>query len=60
MGEQRTSAMERILRRIEEHIEDWRRRDSARLAEADASRSRLWDEAAERYEGWFAEAVDII
>jgi hypothetical protein len=56
MGEQRTSAMERILRRIEEHIEDWRRRDSARLAEADASRSRLWDEAAER-ERLLAEAV---
>ena len=56
MGEQRPSAIERILQRIEEHVEDWRRRDSALQAEADASRSRLWDEAAER-ERLLAEAV---
>ena len=56
MGEQGGSAMERILNRIEEHIEDWRRRDSALQAEADASRSRLWAEAAER-ERLLAEAV---
>jgi hypothetical protein len=56
MGEQRSSAIERILNRIEEHIEDWRRRDSALQAEADAGRSRLWDEAAER-ERLLAEAV---
>ena len=56
MGEQRASAIERILNRIEEHIEDWRQRDSALRAEADASRSRLWDEAAER-ERLLAEAV---
>ena len=56
MGEQRESAIERILNRIEEHIEDWRKRDSALHAEADASRSRLWAEAAER-ERLLAEAV---
>lgn len=56
MGEQRRSAIERILNRIEEHIEDWRRRDSALQAEADVSRSRLWAEAAER-ERLLAEAV---
>src|SRR5215217_6299192 len=56
MGVQRTSTIERILNRIEEHIEDWRRRDSALQAEADASRSRLWAEAAER-ERLLAEAV---
>ena len=56
MGEQGGSAIERILNRIEEHIEDWRRRDSALQAEADASRSRLWAEAAER-ERLLAEAV---
>ncbi len=56
MGEQRGSAIERILNRIEEHIEDWRRRDSTLQAEADAGRSRLWDEAAER-ERLLAEAV---
>ena len=48
MGEQGGSAIERMLNRIEEHIEDWRRRDSALQAEADASRSQLWAEAAER------------
>ena len=56
MGEQGGSAIERILNRIEEHIEDWRRRDSALQAEADTSRSRLWAEAAER-ERLLAEAV---
>ncbi len=48
MGERRPSAIERILHQIEEHVEDWRRRDSTLRAEADASRSRLWAEAAER------------
>ena len=56
MGEQQPSAIERMLNRIEEHIEDWRRRDSALQAEADASRSQLWEEAAER-ERLLAEAV---
>src|SRR5829696_6045963 len=56
MGEHRTSAVERMLHRIEEHIEDWRKRDSALQAEADASRGRLWAEAAER-ERLLAEAV---
>ena len=46
MGEQGGSAIERMLNRIEEHIEDWRKRDAALQAEADASRSRLWAEAA--------------
>src|ERR671933_2012451 len=56
MGEHRASAIERILQRIEEHVEEWRRRDSALQAEADASRSQLWAEAAER-ERLLAEAV---
>ncbi len=56
MGEHRTSAIERILHRIEEHVEDWRERDAALQAEADASRNRLWAEAAER-ERLLAEAV---
>ena len=56
MGEQGGSAIERILNRIEEHIEDWRKRDSTLQAEADASRSRLWAEATER-ERLLAEAV---
>jgi len=56
MGEHHTSAIERMLHRIEEYLEDWRKRDSALQAEADASRSRLWAEAAER-ERLLAEAV---
>jgi hypothetical protein len=56
MGERRPSAIERILQRVEEHVEDWRKRDATLQAEADASRSRLWDEAAER-ERLLAEAV---
>jgi hypothetical protein len=56
MGEHRTSAIERILHRIEEHLEDWRKRDAALQAQADAGRSRLWAEAAER-ERLLAEAV---
>jgi hypothetical protein len=56
MGERRASAIERILHRIEEHLEDYRRRDAALQAAADESRSRLWAEAAER-ERLLAEAV---
>ena len=36
MGEQRTSRLKRILQRVEEHVEDWRKRDAALSAEADA------------------------
>jgi hypothetical protein len=56
MGEHRGSPIVRILHRIEEHLEDWRKREAALQAEADASRSRLWAEAAER-ERLLAEAV---
>jgi len=56
MDERHASAIERVLHRIEEHLEDWRKRDAALQAEADASRSRLWAEAAER-ERLLAEAV---
>src|SRR5215210_7716766 len=48
MGEHRTSMIERIVSRIEEHIEDWRKRDAARAAEAEANRDELWAAAAER------------
>ena len=48
MSEHHASAIERVLHRIEEHLEDWRKRDAALQAEADASRGRLWAEAAER------------
>ena len=56
MGEHRGSPIERMLHRIEERVEDWRKRDADLHAEAEASRSRLWAEAAER-ERLLAEAV---
>jgi hypothetical protein len=34
--------------RVEEHIEEWRKRDAARAAEAEANRDQLWAAAAER------------
>ncbi len=40
--------IERIVHRVEEHIEEWRRRDAARAAEAEANRDELWAAAAER------------
>ena len=48
MGEHRASMIERIVHRVEEHIEEWRRRDAARAAEAEANRDELWAAAAER------------
>jgi hypothetical protein len=45
---QRGSTIERIVHRIEEHVEEWRRQDAARHAEVEAIRERLWAEAAER------------
>ena len=56
MGEQRTSRIKRILQRVEEHVEEWRQRDAAHAAEADAFRGVLWAEAAER-ERLLAEAM---
>jgi len=48
MGERRESMIERMVHRVEEHIEEWRKRDAARHAEADANRDQLWAAAAER------------
>jgi hypothetical protein len=56
MGERRTSRIERIVRRVEEHIEEWRERDATRHAEAEANRDELWAAAAER-ERMLAELV---
>lgn len=56
MGEQRTSMIERIVQRVEEHIEEWRRQDAARHAEAEANRDQLWAAAAER-EKMLAEVI---
>jgi hypothetical protein len=48
MGEHRGSMIERIVHRVEEHIEEWRRRDATRAAEAEANRDELWAAATER------------
>src|SRR5215212_7428242 len=56
MGEHRTSMIERVVHRVEEHIEEWRRRDAARHTEADANRDQLWAAAAER-ERMLAEVI---
>ena len=56
VGEQRTSRTKRVLQRVEEHVEVWRKRDAALKAEADLARDQLWAEAAER-ERLLAEAM---
>jgi hypothetical protein len=48
MSEQRGSMIEKIVHRVEEHIQEWRKRDAARHAEAEANRDQLWAAAAER------------
>ena len=48
MSQQRMSPIERILHRIEDHIEEWRKQDRAHKAEAAVQREKLWAEAAER------------
>ena len=42
------STIEKIWHRAEDHIEEWRRQDQARNAEAEADRDELWAEAKER------------
>jgi hypothetical protein len=56
MGGKRLSTVEKILQRAEDRIEEWRRQDQAREAEAEADRDRLWAEAKER-EGPLTEAA---
>jgi hypothetical protein len=45
-----------MVRRVEEHVEEWRKRDATRHAEAEANRDELWAAAAER-ERMLAELV---
>jgi chromosome segregation ATPase len=56
MGERRASMIERVVHRVEEHIQEWRKQDAARHAEAEANRDQLWAAAAER-EGMLAEII---
>ena len=48
MAEHRASVIESIVHRVEDRIAEWRRHEAALEAEAEANRSRLWAEAAER------------
>lgn len=48
MGEQQASMIERIVRGIEDHIEEWRERDKTRHTKAQANRDTLWAEATEK------------
>jgi len=50
MGGKRESMIEKILHRAGARIEEWRRQDQARQAEAEADRDKLWAEAKEREE----------
>jgi hypothetical protein len=50
MGGKRESMIEKILHRAEDRIQEWRRQDQARKAEAEADRDKLWAEAKEREE----------
>jgi regulator of protease activity HflC (stomatin/prohibitin superfamily) len=56
VGERRIPMIERILHRVEDHVEQWRRQDAARKAEAASQRDELWAEAAERQK-LLAEAI---
>ncbi|CAN5197301.1 hypothetical protein BH18ACT10_BH18ACT10_04500 [soil metagenome] len=56
MGDRRTTLIERLLNRIEDHVEHWRQEDAARKAAVAAQREVLWAEARER-EKLLAEAV---
>ena len=41
MGGKRISTIEKILHRAEDRLEEWRRRDQARQAEAETDRDKL-------------------
>lgn len=56
MSRQRSSIIEGILHRIEDHVEEWREQEMVRKAEAQAQREQLWAEAARR-ERLLAEAM---
>ena len=45
---QRGSVIGRIRHGIDRRLEEWRRQDQARNAEAEADRDKLWAEAKER------------
>ncbi len=48
MSERRGGVIERILRKIEDRVEEYRTQERARQSEMEAHREELWAEAAER------------
>ena len=42
--------IERVLHRVEDHVEEWRKQERTRQAETAAQREKLWAEAHERQE----------
>ena len=44
----RHTPVEKLVQRVEGHVEDWRKQDAARRVEAEAGRDRWWAEARER------------
>ena len=56
MSDKRESAIERILSRVENRVEEWRNQKQTRFESAEAERTALFEEAAER-ERRLAEAI---
>lgn len=52
----RPTPVEKLVHRIEEHVEEWRKQEAARQAEVEADIDESWAEAAER-ERLLVEAV---
>lgn len=49
MSDERTGgAIERMLGKVEDRVEEWRQKDQARKAQAEADRDQRWEETAER------------
>lgn len=48
MSKSRIPVIERVLKRIEDHVEEYRAQEKTRQAETEAHRVELWAEAAER------------
>ena len=44
----RPTPVEKLVHRIEEHVEEWRKEQAARQAEVEAEMDEWWTEAAER------------
>jgi hypothetical protein len=57
MGERHTAMIERIVRRVEEHTEEWRQRDAARAAEAEANRPSRSSREEPTWHSWWCRTL---